>query len=304
MIEDNLKSKYGKHLKGLDIYESRTSIILSRIVINDESKSMGIGTKVMEDLVNYADKNKQIVALTPSSDFGGNKNRLIQFYKRFGFKHNKGIHKSYEFRDTMIRYPKLNESMEKEIVKGGLADGMTVYDIADKHNVGVKDINRQVNIGIKVEMEHTDSEKMAKEIAMDHVFEDPKYYDKLKTIEESAQKKLIRKLIRENIDLMVTDETPDSMTYDIYYNKRKAGNITCGPATSKLGADTLEIVDLSLEDDYTNINVANQAVKALWNAKPETNRFIVNIPNDSHIFWEKLGFNRLNDSYHFLMRGH
>lgn len=33
--------------------------------------------------------------------------------------------------------------------------------------------------GIKTEMEHTDDEDMAKEIAMDHLTEDPKYYTKL-----------------------------------------------------------------------------------------------------------------------------
>ena len=37
----------------------------------------------------------------PSSDFGGSKSRLIQFYKSFGFKNYKG----YEFRESMIRIP-------------------------------------------------------------------------------------------------------------------------------------------------------------------------------------------------------
>jgi hypothetical protein len=33
--------------------------------------------------------------------------------------------------------------------------------------------------GIKVEREHTDSDALAKEIAMDHLTEDPHYYTKL-----------------------------------------------------------------------------------------------------------------------------
>ncbi len=36
---------------------------------------------------------------------------------------------------------------------------------------------------MKVEMEHTKDKQRAKEIAMDHLFEDPKYYDKLEKIE-------------------------------------------------------------------------------------------------------------------------
>jgi hypothetical protein len=38
----------------------------------------------------------------------------------------------------------------------------------------------QLRLGIKTEMEHTDSKKQAKEIAMDHLAENPKYYTKLK----------------------------------------------------------------------------------------------------------------------------
>jgi len=204
--------------------------------------------------------------------------------------------------------------MGKEVVKGGLADGMSIVDLAIHHGDDSwasiqfesleKQLEKQLKKGIKVELEHTNSEVMAKEIAMDHLYEDPKYYDKLETIEESTQRKLIRRLIRENVELSVTDETPDTSTYQIYYNKRPAGSITCGPAPATLGEDTHEIVSLFLEDDYTNLNVANQAVKSLWNAKPDINRFVVNVPNASHIFWEKLGFQRLNDNFHMLMRGH
>ena len=123
MIEEFLRSKYEQYLDGLDIYENRTSLILSRIIIKPEARGSGVGSKIMEDLINYADKNKQIIALTPSSDFGGNKNRLVQFYKRFGFKHNKGQYKSFEFRDAMIRYPKLNETM-KPLIKTLLREGL------------------------------------------------------------------------------------------------------------------------------------------------------------------------------------
>ena len=160
MIENILREKYDEYLDGLDIYENRTSLILSRIVIKKEFRDSGMGTKIMEDLIKYADQNKQIVALTPASDFGGNKNRLIQFYKRFGFKPNKGVHKSYEFRDSMIRYPKLNETM-KPIIKHLLREGLmsqedtVVRQVADfvnfaKEYLGIKD-----NIQIKLAFERT-----------------------------------------------------------------------------------------------------------------------------------------------------
>lgn len=86
--------------------------------------------------------------------------------------------------------PKKIETKE-DTIKGGLSDGMTLKDIAKKHdkkkykhiNDMVKHLESELKKGIKVEMEHTDNESKAKEIAMDHLFEDPNYYGKLKKIE-------------------------------------------------------------------------------------------------------------------------
>ena len=38
---------------------------------------------------------------------------------------------------------------------------------------------QQIKKGVKVEMEHTNDKKVALKIALDHLKEDPKYYDKL-----------------------------------------------------------------------------------------------------------------------------
>lgn len=73
--------------------------------------------------------------------------------------------------------------LKEEVVKGGLADEMTDEDLAKKHGVPVKEISDQIAKGQKVEMEHTDDKELAIEIARDHVFEDPKYYDKLAKME-------------------------------------------------------------------------------------------------------------------------
>jgi hypothetical protein len=57
----------------------------------------------------------------------------------------------------------------EDILKGGLAD---------KKSPGEFDPD-ELELGIKHELEHTDDKLMAKEIAMDHLVEDPKYYTKL-----------------------------------------------------------------------------------------------------------------------------
>ena len=83
---------------------------------------------------------------------------------------------------------------KKDLVPGGHGDKLkgSMEDqhkqLAKMHNVPVQDIDAQVGKGIKVEMEHTDSEDIAHEIAMEHVYEDPEYYDKLSKIEEAAKK--------------------------------------------------------------------------------------------------------------------
>ena len=122
MIEEYLNNKYEDYITALDIYENSKSLKLSRIIIDPKLRNSGVGTNIMLDLIKYADNNKKIITLTPSSDFGGNKNKLVQFYKRFGFKLNNGIYKNYEYMDTMIRYPKINQMSEtklfiKELIK-------------------------------------------------------------------------------------------------------------------------------------------------------------------------------------------
>lgn len=65
------------------------------------------------------------------------------------------------------------EVMKADRLPGGLADDKNIEDF---------DLDA-LNQGIEVEMEHTDDKELAREIAMDHLTEDPEYYTKLKFIE-------------------------------------------------------------------------------------------------------------------------
>ena len=134
MIEKQLLEKYDEYLDQLDISETNTSLKLSMIKVKPEyrydKKNQGnnlkIGSKVMFDLVRYADENKKIVTLTPDNIDGVSVNVLTQFYKKFGFKMNKGYNKNFEYRDTMIRNPKvpgMKENM-KPIIKSLLREAL------------------------------------------------------------------------------------------------------------------------------------------------------------------------------------
>ena len=52
--------------------------------------------------------------------------------------------------------------------------------LAKKHDVSVEQLQKQLDIGIQVEKEHTDDEDKARTIALDHLDEKPDYYTKLK----------------------------------------------------------------------------------------------------------------------------
>jgi GNAT superfamily N-acetyltransferase len=105
-IKSVIERRYEEYLDDIEIYEDSKSIRLAKIVINKDSRGLGIGSKVLKDLVEYSDMSGKVVVLTPSSDFGGDRNRLFQFYKKFGFKPNKGYFETLEYDEDMVRYPK------------------------------------------------------------------------------------------------------------------------------------------------------------------------------------------------------
>lgn len=94
----------------LDIMGNGSTVTLSRIVVPEGNRSAGAGSRVMQEIVDWADANGKKIALTPSADFGGNKKRLGEFYKRFGFVDNKGKNKDFEVSESMIREPRLNQT--------------------------------------------------------------------------------------------------------------------------------------------------------------------------------------------------
>lgn len=69
-------------------------------------------------------------------------------------------------------------------IPGGLAQYATIGDLATMHKLPLDQIIKQILKGVKVESEHTTDLDIAMEIAFDHVYENPTYYDDLSKIEE------------------------------------------------------------------------------------------------------------------------
>lgn len=108
-LEKKLKSKYPE-LDTLFLSFGDNTIRITSIIINKKSRKEGIGTSVMQDIVDYADKHGYRITLSPGSrdDRHGttSTNRLVKFYKRFGFVQNKGRNKDFTISDSMYREPK------------------------------------------------------------------------------------------------------------------------------------------------------------------------------------------------------
>lgn len=77
----------------------------------------------------------------------------------------------------------LRKTPWKDKIAGGLADKKKPADFGED----------QLRQGVMVELEHTNDWRKAMEIAMDHLMEDSKYYDKLKTIEPQHKSKKLQK---------------------------------------------------------------------------------------------------------------
>lgn len=97
---------------------------------------------------------------------------------------------------------------EDEYFKGGKADNLSLEDIAKKHNIDITELQKELEKGIKVELEHTDDEKKAEEIAKDHLFEFPDYYTRLLDMEKDIEDE-------ENPSISVTIDMDESELYEM-----------------------------------------------------------------------------------------
>jgi len=90
-----------------NVTQGEKNIKLASIFVPKEARKEGIGSKFMEELTQFADRQGYVIVLTPSKDFGATSvSRLRKFYGKFGFKRNLGRNKNYLYIETMIRNPK------------------------------------------------------------------------------------------------------------------------------------------------------------------------------------------------------
>lgn len=106
----------GKEIGGMWLTLRGNIQSIEKIEINPEYRNKGYARVAMQEIIINADANDITLALTPSSDFGAKKTKLIDFYKSLGFVPNTGRNKNYETKHGMIRYP-IGKSDLKEIIE-------------------------------------------------------------------------------------------------------------------------------------------------------------------------------------------
>lgn len=108
-FQKTLESKYEGltlTLSDRSTHDGDLAVRIMAIHFPKELRKQGLGTLVMQEITDWADSNGSVLVLTASTDFGATSvSRLKKFYKRFGFKENKGRNKDFRFFDSMIRLP-------------------------------------------------------------------------------------------------------------------------------------------------------------------------------------------------------
>ena len=121
-------------------------------------------------------------------------------------------------------------------------EGYEQYGMKDKDGKQVpncvKKAEDQIEMGTKVEMEHTDDEEEAKKIAMDHLKEDPHYYTKLGEA-MPKEKKIMEEVDKADEDKPLNKPMRDDgdKKFKVYVRDPSTGNVV----TVRFGDPNMEI---------------------------------------------------------------
>ena len=108
----------------------------------------------------------------------------------------------YKLNEEIKRYLQM---IKEDLLPGGVGDDKTAQGLAMKHSLFIGTIENEIKVGIKIEMEHTNNKKKAKEIAIDHITEFGDYYTSEKGL-VNMEKKLKKETMSESIKNKLREE--------------------------------------------------------------------------------------------------
>lgn len=87
----------------LDVGRYKNIIHLYLIEVPEKHRGKGYAKLLIKRLCNYADKQKCIITLKPTAQFGADLERLVNFYKNFGFVFNADDNYREDIAEVMYR---------------------------------------------------------------------------------------------------------------------------------------------------------------------------------------------------------
>ena len=165
--------------------------------ISELSKNDVHVKQIMKFYDNGTYSTKKAVSIFVSGKTNASRNQILDDLADMGYNDALEVMDHFKLKKEGVN--------EADVVPGGLAKGLSLNDIAEKHGVSVDMMVGEFKKGIQIEMEHTTDREVAKEITLDHLFEDPKYYDKLAKVEEYIDDKGVERV---GAALPQTEEDP------------------------------------------------------------------------------------------------
>jgi GNAT superfamily N-acetyltransferase len=108
---EDIANKWSQQGIKVYVYETDNLITLSLLVVPKDRRKQGIGTTIMQELVSYADQVGKRFELSPGlkDKYQGttSRKRLVDFYKRFNFRENKGRNIDFTSSEDMFREPRI-----------------------------------------------------------------------------------------------------------------------------------------------------------------------------------------------------
>ena len=104
----DIKNKYKDEVKYLILSENESTVSINNMIVKEDLRNKGIGQNILNDIIEYANKNNKTITLTPTSEFN-TKDRLKKWYKKNGFVENKGKNTNFLISDTMYKLPNSNK---------------------------------------------------------------------------------------------------------------------------------------------------------------------------------------------------
>ncbi len=150
-----------------------------------------------------------------------------------------------------------------------------------KSGMKFSDVDRkQLDLGVRVELEHTDNKAIALKIALDHLAEDPEYYTKLARMEGAAKSEPVAEAVEE-------DEVEDGRDYS-------------DVATPTFNFKELDI-DVSNNKDRIIISMHNESEEEY--TEDDLEEWFLDIKDVLHYFVKILENEGLLTGYHRIVAG-